>query len=67
MISIVKTQIVKDTKEGKTVTGDLRGLSTDTKPTEINGQKIGNGSSFVEMDTGKVYFYDIESETWKEF
>ena len=30
------------------------GLSTDTKPT--NG--VPNGSTFIEIDTGDVYFYD---------
>lgn len=29
------------------------GLSTDTQPTSC-----GNGSAFIEMDTGKLYFFD---------
>lgn len=45
---------------------ELRGLSTDEKPTEINGKIIGNGSVFIEIDTGKLYFYDKENEQWKE-
>ena len=36
------------------------GLSTDTKPA------AGNGDAFIEMDTGKVYFYDAESD-WTEW
>ena len=44
-------------------THDVRCLSTDTKPTE----HIANGSSLVEMDTGKVYFYDADNEQWLEF
>lgn len=42
--------------DGKvTSNSTLFGLSTDTpKPTE----GIGNGSAFVEMDTGKLYFFD---------
>ncbi len=40
------------------------GLSTDTKPTGITG---GNGSAFVEMDTGKLYFYDADNDTWREW
>lgn len=68
MISIIKTDVIKtDKEEGETITGELRGLSTDTKPTEINGKKIGNGSAFIEMDTQKIYFYDLDSETWKEW
>lgn len=45
---------------------ELRGLSTDTKPTEFNGEQIDNGSIFIEIDTGKIFFYDLENEEWKE-
>lgn len=38
-------------------------LSTDTKPTE----HILNGSSLIEMDTGKVYFFDEANGQWREF
>ena len=66
MISIVKTDNIKNTEDKTVVTGELRGLSTDTKPTEINGQAIGNGSVFIEIDTGNIFFYDVISQTWKE-
>lgn len=59
MISITKTDI----KNSTTLIAEYRGLSTDTKPTE----NIGNGSSFIEMDTGKIYFYNAETEQWLEF
>ena len=39
------------------------GLHDDEKPT---GDDITNGSVFVEIDTGKVYFYDAENEQWLE-
>lgn len=39
------------------------GLSTDTKPTE----NLSNGSQFIEMDTGKVYFYSEDDGDWLEF
>lgn len=39
------------------------GLSTDDKPT-FDG--LGNGSSFFEMNTCKMYFYDAENKTWVE-
>ena len=42
---------------------EARGLSTDNKPTT----GIANGSIFIEMDTGKVYFYDKTNTTWREF
>ena len=44
----------------------FNGLSTDTKPTEtMDGIKIGNGSSFLEIDTQEIHFYDGASDTWK--
>ena len=43
----------------------LKGLSSDIKPTgEYQGVKILNGSSFLEMDTKDLKFYDEESEIW---
>lgn len=40
------------------------GLSTDTpKPTT----GVANGSAFIEMDTSKLYFYDSENSTWREW
>ena len=35
------------------------GLSTDEKP--IN-QYVGNGSQFIEQDTGEIYFFDAENQ-----
>ena len=43
-------------------TYEFRGLSTDIKPME----KAGNGSVFIEMDTGKVYIFDEENLIWIE-
>lgn len=65
MVTIFKTDVIKNTEEGKVLYGELRGLSTVTKPTEINGMTIGNGSVFVEIDTQKLFFYDETSQTWK--
>lgn len=48
-------------------TNDLsfKGLSTDTKPTvNYNSLKITNGSTFFQMDTQEVYFYDEATESW---
>lgn len=44
---------------------ELRGLSTDEKPTTYDELKIANGSTFIEIDTGKIFFYDLENELWK--
>ena len=45
---------------------ELRGLSTDEKPTTIKRATIDNGSTFIEIDTGKIYMYDLEHQQWKE-
>lgn len=66
MISIYKTDNIKVGEEDTVIYGELRGLSTDTKPTKLNDKKIGNGCAFVEIDTGKIAFFDAESEEWKE-
>lgn len=49
------------------VTNELsfKGLSTDTKPTvKYNDLAILNGSTFFEMDTQSIYFYDGSTDTW---
>lgn len=43
---------------------ELRGLSTDTKPIQIEENIIENGSVFIEIDTQDVFIYDGENETW---
>lgn len=45
---------------------EFRGLSSDTKPVEQygHGQKVGNGSTFFEMDTSKQYMYNEDAKTW---
>ena len=39
-------------------TYEFRGLSTDEKPVE----NVGNGSIFIEMDTGKVFIFDEQNK-----
>ena len=39
-------------------TYEFRGLSTDEKPIE----RIGNGSIFIEIDTGKVFIFDEQNK-----
>ena len=43
---------------------DFMGLSTDEKPTITDFPSMKNGSSFFEMDTKKIYFYDAENAQW---
>lgn len=45
----------------------FKGLSTDTKPTvKYDDLKIINGSTFFEMDTQQVFFYDGATDDWLE-
>jgi len=64
---IFKIENSKIVKNDDSIVVELRGLSGDTKPTTINDKDIGNGSLFIEIDTGKIYFFDLVSKTWKEF
>ena len=40
---------------------EMRGLSTDTKPTNV-----GNASTFYEMDTRKLFMFDEQNGVWLE-
>lgn len=64
MVSLYKIDNIKNTNTGSLVQGELRGLSTDTKPSQIGNITIDNGSVYVEMDTKKLYFYDMTSKEW---
>lgn len=64
MVTIFKTDNVKNTEEGKIIYGELRGLSKDTKPVTIGDTKIGNGCVYVETDTQLLYFFDEENKEW---
>lgn len=63
MITIYKQ---KDKDNNTKMEVELRGLSTDEKPTTIKGAVVDNGSVFIEIDTGKLFMYDLENEQWKE-
>jgi len=43
------------------------GLSTETKPTIAAGNNVPNGSRWREVDTDKVYFFNISDDTWYDF
>ena len=45
---------------------ELRGLSTDTKPSASDNKDITNGTLFIEINTGKIFAYDLENNQWKE-
>lgn len=65
MITIYNIKKVTKDNNIKFLT-ELRGLSTDSKPTTIENGIVENGSTFIEINTGKVFMYDLVSETWKE-
>lgn len=52
----------KTTTSAEVVNVQYYGLSTDTKPTI----EVPNGSAFIEMDTGKLYFFDAAGASWVE-
>ena len=43
---------------------DLRGLSSDIKPTAADGFDVPHGSTWLCMDTGDVWFYNKNNDTW---
>lgn len=65
MVSIYKIENTNITPNDSYISAELRGLSTDGKPTEANGKKIANGSVYLEIDTKKLYFFDADSQEWK--
>lgn len=66
MVSLYKIEKTSLRNDADYISCELRGLSRDDKPTEINGKTIENGSVFIEIDTGKIYMYNIESQSWSE-
>ena len=66
MVTIYESKNREVKGEVEAINVELRGLSTDTKPTEVNEREVGNGSTFIEIDTGKIFFYDAENKEWKE-
>ena len=72
MITIAKVMKGEIEGEGKYLV-ELRGLSTDDKPTtKLDPEKvengnnglIENGSQFIEIDTHNVYLYDEDNAEW---
>lgn len=64
MISIYKKQ--NSTTSGNEKEIEVRELSTDTKPLELNGKSIPNGSVLIEIDTGSVFVFDEDNQEWNE-
>ena len=66
MITIYDTNYDRNYTNKGTIMVELRGLSDDDKPTTLEGTPIANGATFIEIDTGKIYMYDLQNELWKE-
>lgn len=66
MITIYDNKKVKKDNGGIKFLVELRGLSTDTKPTKIENGTVENGSVFIEIDTQKLAFFDGNANEWKE-
>ena len=66
MVTIYKNNNLQVLDGSNTKTVEIRGLSTDTKPTTVDSGDIANGSVFIEIDTQKIFFFDGENKQWKE-
>ena len=66
MITIQKIENKRTVEGEEAVNVELRGLSGDDKPIEIANKKVDNGSIFIEIDTGKIFMFDLENKLWKE-
>ena len=42
----------------------LRGLSGQQKPLKKDMKLLGNGSTFIELDTAQLFMYDEENDRW---
>jgi len=60
MISIIKTNNIRTENGVEKKEIELRGKSTDPKPTE----GIENGTVFIEIDTETIYFFDADVKDW---
>ena len=77
MVSLIKYGALSGGEKYNTNILEIDGLSTDTKSITtfieygVDGREIGrtnieNGSTFTEIDTGKLFMYDAENVTWYE-
>ena len=48
----------------ETVVKNYSGLSSETKPTIAAGNAVPNGSRWREVDTGRVYNFNLADDTW---
>lgn len=63
MISIIDEADIREYPNKVQTVKTYSGLSTDSKPTE----GVTNGSQFIELDSGKIFIFDKDSELWVEY
>lgn len=62
MIRAIKTQYIGE----DLVYCELALNSRDSKPTTVGGDKLVNGSMAIETDTGKLFVFDEDDQSWTE-
>lgn len=62
MITYTKTVLEPDAGGRDVFYVEGQCVSSDQKPTDV-----ANGSTLLEMDTSKVYMFDADSSTWREW
>lgn len=50
----------------ETVVQNFSGTSAETKPKRCAGDTVPNGSRWREVDTGKIFHYDGDTDSWYE-
>lgn len=68
MITISETGKSRGLGKNKKTILELRGTSTDKSSLtdKVEKYSIDNGSIFIEIDTGKVYMYNLDTTSWSE-
>lgn len=68
MITISETGKSRGIGKTKKTILELRGLSSDkiSLSDKIDKYNIDNGSIFIEIDTGKIFMFNLDTTTWSE-
>ena len=64
MVTLNKITKARTENNKNYIVGEFYGLSTDTKPTVFEENKVDNGSVYIAVDTGDIAFYDLENTSW---
>ena len=61
---MVTVHSVRNVDGNANIEYEFKGISTDEKPTEWGGKDIEQNSLFLELDTGKFYYFN--GSDWSE-